>query len=307
MTDRLQELSVFVRVAETGSFSRTAREMSLSQPSVSRIVSGLEARLGVSLLLRSTRRISLTEPGLDLLDRARRIMADVEDAEAAARGAEGLRGLLRVALPVAYGVREVIPRLPHFMNAHPDLKIELLMADRLEDLVAEGIDVAIRLGKLADSALKVRKIASAPRMAIASPDYIARRGAPETPGDLAGHDLILGPGPARQSWSFRRETSTVSVAVESRLQAGSAEGVIAAARAGMGVALASLWMCRSEIASGDLVPVLVAFKLEPIEANAVFPAGRNPSRKARAFADFLCNSEMALTIDSPRQGHESAA
>lgn len=288
MTDRLQELSVFVRVAETGSFSRTAREMGLSQPSVSRIVSGLEARLGVSLLLRSTRRINLTEPGLDLLDRARRIMADVEEAEAAARGAEGLVGLLRIALPVAFGVREVIPRLPHFMSAHPDLKVELLMADRFEDLVAEGVDVAIRLGQLADSALKVRKIASAPRMIIASPDYIARRGAPETPGDLAGHDLILGPGPARQSWNFRRETSTVSVAVEGRLQAGSAEGVIAAARAGMGVALASLWMCRAEIAHGDLVPLLAAFKLDPIEANAVFPAGRNPSRKARAFADFLC-------------------
>ena len=288
MTDRLQELSVFVRVAETGSFSRTAREMGLSQPSVSRIVSGLEARLGVSLLLRSTRQINLTEPGLDLLDRARRIMADVEEAEAAARGAEGLSGLLRIALPVAFGVREVIPRLPHFMSAHPDLKIELLMADRFEDLVAEGVDVAIRLGQLADSALKVRKIASAPRMIIASPDYIGRRGVPETPGDLAGHDLILGPGPARQSWNFRRETSTVSVAVEGRLQAGSAEGVIAAARAGMGVALASMWMCRAEIAQGDLVPLLPAFKLDPIEANAVFPAGRNPSRKARAFADFLC-------------------
>jgi DNA-binding transcriptional LysR family regulator len=302
MTDRLQELTIFVRVAETGSFSRTAREMGLSQPSVSRIVSGLEARLGVSLVLRSTRQISLTEPGLDLLDRARRIMADVEDAEAAARGADGLRGLLRVALPVAYGVREVIPRLAHFMNAHPDLKIELMMTDRLEDLVAEGVDVAIRLGRLADSGLKARKIATAPRMTVASPDYIARRGAPETPGELAGHDLILGPGPARQTWNFRRETSTVSVAVEGLLQAGSAEGVVAAARAGMGVALASLWMCRSEITQGDLVPILLAFKLEPVEAHAVFPSGRIPSRKARAFADFLCNPQMALTIDSPHHG-----
>ncbi len=289
MSDRLQELTVFVRVAETGSFSRTARELGLSQPSVSRIVSGLEARLGVSLLLRSTRRITLTEAGLDLLDRARRIMADVEDAEAAARGADGLRGILRIALPVTYGVREVIPRLPLFMQAHPDLRIELMMADRLEDLVAEGVDVAIRLGRLADSSLKARKIASAPRMAVASPDYLARRGSPETPGDLAGHDVILGPGPARQTWSFQRGTATVSVAAEGRLQAASAEGVIAAARAGLGIALASLWMCRSELARGELVPLLTGFKLDPVDAHAVFPPGRDPSRKARAFIDFLSN------------------
>jgi DNA-binding transcriptional LysR family regulator len=288
MTDRLQELTVFVRVAETGSFSRTAREFGLSQPSVSRIVSGLEARLGVSLLLRSTRQMNLTEPGLDLLDRARRIIADVEDAEAAARGADGLRGLLRIALPVTYGVREVIPRLPLFMEAHPDLKIELMMADRLEDLVAEGVDLAIRIGRLADSSLKARKIASAPRMVVAAPDYITRRGSPETPGDLAGHDFILGPGPARQTWTFQRGASTVSVAAEGRLQAASAEGVIAAARAGLGVALASLWMCRSELTRGELVPILAAFKLDPVDAHAVFPPGRNPSRKAHALVDFLC-------------------
>lgn len=293
MADRLQELTVFVRVAETGSFSRTARGLGLSQPSVSRIVSGLEARLGVSLLLRSTRKINLTEAGLDLLDRARRIIADVEDAEAAARGTDGLRGILRVALPVTYGVREVIPRLPRFMDAHPDLKVELMMADRLEDLVAEGVDVAIRLGQLADSSLKARKIASAPRMVVASPDYIARRGSPETPGDLAGHDFILGPGPARQTWTFQRGTSTVSVAAVGRLQAASAESVIAAARAGLGVALASLWMCRSELARGELVSILAAFKLDPVDAHAVFPPGRNPSRKAYALVDYLSGPQAS--------------
>ena len=292
MSDRLQELTVFVRAAETGSFSRTARELGLSQPSVSRIVSALEARLGAPLLLRSTRRITTTETGLALLDRARQILADVEDAEAQVRGADDLRGLLRVALPVAYGVREVIPRLPAFMAAHPNLKIELMMADRLEDLVAAGVDVAIRIGQLTDSTFITRKLATAPRMVVASPDYIARRGAPDTPADLVAHDCILGPGPARQTWNFRRETSALSVAIEGRLQAASAEGVIAAARAGTGLALASLWMCRVELERGELQPVLPTFTLEPVDARLIFPAGRTPSRKAREFADFLARPQV---------------
>jgi len=291
MTDRLQELAVFVRAAETGSFSRTARELGLSQPSVSRIVSALEARLAAPLLLRSTRQMTLTDTGLAFLDRARRILADVEEAEALARGDDGLRGLLRVALPVAYGVREVIPRLPGFMATHPRLKIELMMADRFDDLVAEGADIAIRVGRLADSSFTARKLASAPRMVVASPDYVARRGEPASPSELAGHDCILGPGPGRQTWIFRREASAMSVAVEGRLHAASAEGVMAAARAGIGVALASFWMCRTELQRGELIALLPAFSLDPVDVHAVFPAGRTPSPKARSLADYLAGSQ----------------
>ncbi len=146
MSDRLQELAVFIRAAESGSFSRAARELGLSQPSVSRIVGELEARLGVTLLLRTTRRITLTHAGELFLDRAREILAGLEEAEDAARGLDSLRGLIRLALPVIYGTREVIPRLAEFLAMHPQLRVEMTVSDERQDLVAEGADVAIRLG-----------------------------------------------------------------------------------------------------------------------------------------------------------------
>jgi DNA-binding transcriptional LysR family regulator len=151
MSDRLRELTAFVRAVETGSFSRVARELGVSQPSISRMVASLEARLDVKLLLRTTRRVAPTDAGRVFLERARQILGDLDDAENAARGVDSLRGTLRVALSSAFGIREVIPRLPGFAEQHPKLGIELLMSDRTEDLIAEGADVALRLGPLADS------------------------------------------------------------------------------------------------------------------------------------------------------------
>src|SRR6201991_391963 len=194
MSDRLQELQVFVRAAESGSFSQAARELKLSQPSVSRIIGELEARLGGKLLLRTTRRVTLTDAGALFLDRAREILAGIEDAEDAARGLDSLRGLIRLAIPVGYGTREIIPRLPKFMAAHPLLRIELSVVDARQDLVAEGADVAIRLGDLDDSVFGARKLATLQLMLVASPAYLAGRGTPKTPADLASHDCVLGPG-----------------------------------------------------------------------------------------------------------------
>jgi DNA-binding transcriptional LysR family regulator len=175
MSDRLRELTAFVRAGETGSFSRVARELGVSQPSISRMIASLEARLGVKLLLRTTRHVAPTDAGRVLLERARQVLDELDDAENAARGAEGLRGTLRVALSGAFGIREVIPRLPGFAVQHPELGIELLMSDRTEDLIAEGADVALRLGPLADSGFGVRLLGKAPRLAVASPAYLARR------------------------------------------------------------------------------------------------------------------------------------
>ena len=158
MSDRLQELAVFVRAAESGSFSRAARELGLSQPSVSRIIGELEARLGVTLLLRTTRRITVTDAGALFLDRAREILAEIEDAEDAARGLDSLRGIIRLALPVVYGTREIIPRLPKFLAAHPLLRVEMAVSDERQDLVAEGADVAIRLGELGNSVFGARRL-----------------------------------------------------------------------------------------------------------------------------------------------------
>ena len=162
------------------------------------------------------------------------------------------------------------------------------MADEAEDLVAEGVDMALRLGVLADSRFGARKLASAPRMVLASPAYVRARGAPATPNDLARHDCIFGPGASgRKGWIFREgDTKRPMTGIE-RFNVGSAEGVIALAKAGLGVAVASLWMCRAELAAGELVQVLPGFTLDHVDVHAVFPAGRQPSRKVRALTDYL--------------------
>jgi DNA-binding transcriptional LysR family regulator len=288
MSDRLQELAVFVRAAESGSFSRAGRELNLSQPSVSRIVGELEARLGVKLLLRTTRRVTVTDAGALFLDRAREILAEVEDAEDAARGVDSLRGTIRLALPVIYGTREIIPRLPTFMSAHPQLRMELTVSDERQDLVAEGADVAIRLGTLGDSAFGARKLATLERVLVAAPSYLKTHGTPKTPADLAGHDCIFGPGGfARASWMFKRGHTVISVDVKGRIQTNSGPGVLASLVAGLGIATASRVMCRDELKSGALLQLLDNFALEPVEVHAVFPGGPRPSAKVRALVEFL--------------------
>src|SRR5580698_9969953 len=288
MSDRLQELGVFVRAAESGSFSRAGRELGLSQPSVSRIVGELEARLGVTLLLRTTRRINVTDAGALFLDRAREILAGLEHAEDAARGVDSLRGTIRLALPVVYGTREIIPRLPKFLSLHPLLRVEMSVADNRQDLVAEGADVAIRLGELGDSGFGARRLETLQRMLVASPAYLKARGTPKVPADLAAHDCIFGPGNfGRDSWSFRRNGTETSVDVRGRIHTNSGPGAFASVMAGLGIAMASTVMCEPEIKAGLLVPLLLPYKIEPVDVHAVFPGDPRPSAKIRAFVDFL--------------------
>jgi len=289
MSDRLQELQVFVRAADGGSFSRAARELSLSQPSVSRIVGELEARLGVTLLLRTTRRITLTDAGALFLERAREILSQVEDAEDAARGVDSLRGTIRLALPIVYGSREIIPRLPKFLDMHPLLRLEMQVVDARQDLVAEGADVAIRLGDLDDSAFGARRLATLPTIVVASPAYLAARGTPKTPADLANHDCISGPGNffGRDSWSFNRNGAEVSVDVRGRVATNSGPGLYASVMAGLGIAMASTVMVGPEVKAGALIQVLRGYKLPPVDVHAVFPGGPRPSAKVRALVDYL--------------------
>ncbi len=288
MSDRLLELNAFMRAAETGSFSRAAREFGISQPSVSRMVASLEARLGVKLLLRTTRKVTPTDAGAVFLERARQILGDLDDAEEAARGSDSLHGMLRIVMAGAFGTREIIPRLPGFLAQHPQLRIELLMSDRLDDLIVEGVDMALRVGRPADSGFGVRRLATSPRLTVASPAYLARRGSPGTLAELSGHDCIVGPGfSGRRGWSFKRSGTVTSVAVEGRVQVASAEGVVACLKAGLGIAVVSRWMCRTELDTGDLVPILADYQLDAIDAHAVYPGGRRPSLKVRAFSDYL--------------------
>ena len=232
MNDRLQQLALFVRTVETGSFSRAAREFGLTQPSASRAVAALEERLGVKLIARTTRELSATEAGEALLARARDALAAVEDAENAARGADRLSGVLRVALPSTYGARRIAPLLPAFLERRPLLKIDLMLSDRYENLIAEGADLALRVGEQPDSSFVARKLESARRLFVAAPSYLARWGAPKSLADLAGHDLIGGgpAAPGEQTWAARRNGRTEATLVEPRVRVRSATGVVACER-----------------------------------------------------------------------------
>jgi DNA-binding transcriptional LysR family regulator len=297
MNDRLQQLALFVRTVESGNFSKAAREFGLSQPSVSRSIAALERRLGVKLLIRTTRQVSATDAGDALLGRARDALLAIDEAESAARGADRLAGLLRVALPPEYGVRRVVPLLPAFFAQHPLLKIDLMMSDRYENLIAEGADVALRIGDLPDSSFVARKLESARRLFIASPSYLGGRGAPVSLADLAGHDVIGGPADVGdETWIGRRNGRIERQLVSFRVRSRSATGVVACAVAGLGVATASIWMCAEALASGEAVEILTDYALDPVQAYVVFPAGRRSSQRARAFSDYL---EQALSPVHP--------
>lgn len=293
MSDRWQEMAVFVRVAESGSLSRAARALKLSQPSVSRIVGTLETRLGIKLLLRTTRSVALTDAGTLFLERAKQLLAEVEEAEQAVRGVDSLHGVIRIAMPVLYGTRAIIPALSTFLAQHPDLSVEVVMNDARQNLIIEGVDLAIRIGvgQLDDSTFGARRLAVVRRLVVAAPTYLSKRGTPATPGDLARHDCIVQHGLfGRESWRFTHNNTVTSVDMRARLWINSAPGVLAAAVAGMGVALATSVMAGEELLSGRLIEILPTYKLDPAEVFAVFPAGPRPSAKVRALANHLVTS-----------------
>lgn len=297
MSDRWQEMTVFVRVAESGSLSRAARELQLSQPSVSRIVSTLEARLGTTLLLRTTRSISLTEAGALYQARARYLLAEMEEAEQATRGVDSLHGVIRLAMPVLYGTRAVIPALATFLPRHPELRVEIIMSDGRQNLITDGVDVAIRLGvgPLEDSIFGARKLGVVERLVVAAPAYLSTHGVPASPEELAQHDCIVQHGLfGRESWRFTHNQTVTSVNVRAKLWIDSAPGVMAAAIAGLGIALATSVMAGEELRTGQLTQLLQQYQLDPAEVYAVFPAGPKPSAKVRAIVDHL-----EASLDTP--------
>ena len=287
--DRLRDMETFVRVVETGSFSAAARDLDLGQPAVSKTIAALEERLGARLLVRSTRQLSATDAGMAFYERAARAIAEVNEAEAAAQGVgAGLEGRLRISLPVTFGRLHVVPQLGAFLDAHPKVRLELVMDDRMVDLVAENIDAALRLGTLTDSALQARKLAQADRVAVASPAYLARKGVPSTPADLLEHHgIIYGQNAGGQEWVFRRGTSEISIRIQTRLTLSAAEGVREAVLAGQGFAIASRWLFAPELATGEVIPVLQDWGLPPMELWVIYPSGRLTSSKARAFIEWF--------------------
>ena len=288
MNDKLLALRLFVRVARTGSFSAAARELDLSQPSVSRIIAALEKDVGGALIARTTRAVTLTDVGNEYLTRVEEILVSLEEADHQARGSRELRGSLRIAMPGSFGVREIVPVMPGFLARHPSLNVSLLMSDQRQDTVKEGVDVALRLGELADSTATARLIGRTQRVIVASPTYLKARGAPRTPDDLAAHAAIVGPaGTSAGTWSFQKDGQSVSARINSRLTVTGNEAAVAAAVAGMGVVTTALWGCRAELASGSLIQLLPDWKMGEVEAHGMFTPGRRPKPSARALVEYL--------------------
>ena len=285
--DRYQAMATFVRVVETGSFSAAARQLNVGQPAVSKTIAQLESRLQVSLLVRSTHGLSPTEAGQRFFERARAAIAEADEAEIAARGSgAGLSGRLRVSAATTFARLHVVPLLPRFLADHPGLDIDVILDDRVIDLVTEGIDLSLRMGDLPDSSAVARRIATGGRSVVATPAYLERAGEPRHPADLADHEAVIY-SQLPSAWSFTQAGTEVSVAVQGRVRVSAAEGLRAAVLADMGLTIASDWMFSPDLVSGGVRRVLTAWTLPPIDLWAVFPSGRMASAKARAFANFV--------------------
>lgn len=289
MNDRIAGIKVFIRVARSGSVSRAAEQLGMSQPSASRLLSALERELGASLLTRSTRALSLTQAGAEYLSQVEPLIAALEAADQAVRIAKTeLRGTLRIGLPVSIAIREIIPRLPEFLKGHPSLRIDLATGDVHQHLVRDAIDVAIRMGKLNDSTATYRRIGTNRRILVASPKYLSRAGAPRVPADLAKHSMVCGPDAAnRQAWRFVRGDRAVSARIQSVVSSNVNEAAVAAAVSGLGIASCGMWGCRRELESGMLVWVLDDWSLGALPVHAVYPAGRASKLAARMFVEYL--------------------
>jgi DNA-binding transcriptional LysR family regulator len=288
MNDRFFSLQLFARVARSGSFSVAGREMGISQPTASRIVAALEKQIGVALLVRTTRAVTLTEAGSDYLSRIESILASLEEADHAARGNGELRGILRVASSSAFARIGVLPRLARFTDLHPVLRVEFIINDDRQDLVGESVDVALRIGVLNDSTAVARKIGTAHRVVVATPAYLARAGTPSVPSDLTDHTIIIGPaGRGLEGWTFRRGGKVNTVRVEGRYILNGSDAAAAAALAGLGILSTGDLSVMSELESGQLVRVLPDWEMRSADINIVLPAGRAAKPSARAFADFM--------------------
>ena len=292
--DRLAAMKTFVRVAEAGSFSSAARESATTQGAVSKQVAALEAQLGVKLLSRSTRALSLTVEGEAFFLEARRLVADFEAAEERLRGGRArLTGWLRVAASVGYARRILMPRVLSFLKLHPELRIDLRLSDGFADLIEQGVDVAVRIGDLPDSSLLARKIGVSQRVLIAHPSYFAGLpdGGPklEHPRDLTQHNCIVyTEAVAQNEWEFVGPAGeSARVRVTGNLQTNSSEAIRAAARGGLGVCHAPDWLVAEDLASGLLTTLLPNWRGKPFPIHAVYPAHRKNVAKIDAFISHL--------------------
>lgn len=287
--ENLADIAVFVKVVERGGFSRAAQDLDLSRSVVSKYVSRLEERLGARLLQRTTRRIALTEAGSALFEQSRLALERLQEAQASAsRYQAAPRGRLAVSAPVAFGVLHLGPWLPEFLEAHPGITLDLRLEDRFVNLVAEGFDMAVRVGALGDSSLVARRIAPTRQVLVASPAYVARHGSPAQPGDLAAHNcFVYTYAPSGNVWRFSRGGREVAVAVNGNLRLNNGLLDREAALRGAGIALLPSFYVGADIRAGALVRLLPEWRPPELGVYAVHPHRRHVPPKVRAFVDFL--------------------
>ena len=290
--DRFDDLLAFVTVVETGSFTAAADRLGVAKSAVSRRVSDLEDRLGVQLLRRTTRRLNLTDTGRAFHEHASRILADLDEAESAVLQQHGeLRGTLKVALPLSFGIRHMCAPIAEFSRRHPRVEFDLDLNDRRIDLLEEGVDVAVRIGRLRDSSLIARRLFDARTVVCASQSYLDRYGVPQTPEDLGRHRCLLYsniPDPTRWVCSDRSGTRH-EVRVTGALTASSGDFLLAAAIQGLGIAVEPTFNAGEAISRGELVPLLTDYEWPVSPAWAVYPPTRHLSYRVRAFIDYLAD------------------
>lgn len=283
--DHLNNLRVFVSVATHGSFAEAARRLRLSPSVVTRSVADLEHRLGLTLLHRTTRSVRLTDRGEIYLENSRRILADVETSDAQVRGGNAApRGLLNITAPILFGRLHVLPIVSKALKQHSELTIRLTLSDRYVHLADEGVDLAIRIGPLADSSLMTTKLGAVKRVLVASPAYLEVRGLPRTPRDLIDHDIVAFENvDATNEWRFDAHRKTVRV--NPRLMVNSADAAIAAAEDGLGITRALSYQVREGVLAGRLVLLLSEQMPEMLPVSAVFPSRRLTSANLNAFLE----------------------
>lgn len=308
--DRIDLLKVFLRVAETGSFTRAADRLALPRATISTAVQQLEARLGSRLLHRTTRRVGLTPDGEVLLEQARALVADMDDVEQQFLPAHSpVGGRLKVDVPSRIARRLIAPALPAFFERYPAIELELGSSDRAVDLVLEGIDCALRVGPLANSSLVARPLGHFTLINCASPAYLARHGTPLATADLPEHTAVnyASPTSGRAApWEWRHDGETMTLRMRSQVGANNAETYIACALAGLGLIQIPAYDVREHLAAGELVEVLPEARAEPLPVQLVYPHRRNLSRRVQAFAGWL-ETLLAASLDPPAAPRSSGA
>jgi DNA-binding transcriptional LysR family regulator len=288
--DRLRTIEAFVRVAESGSFSEAARRLRSSKSAVSRQVATLEAELDARLFHRTTRSLTLTEAGRSYFERATRILADLEEANLSVSQLQAApRGRLRVNAPMSFGFLHLAPAIPDFLSRYPQIEVDMIMNDRFVDLVDEGFDVAVRIGRLEDSSLVARKLAPIRRAVCASSTYLNARGVPHSPDDLTAHECLCYSNVAvANEWRFTAQDGRLwPVQVKGRLSTNNGDALVAAALKGLGLVNQPTFIVGHHLQAGTLIAVLDEFVHQDMAVSAVYPHSRHLSPKVRAFVDFL--------------------